>query len=119
MSLSSLWRLTPLAAALLICSEAHALELQPQVITGNPLGSEQLASPTTVLEGDELTLQHVLTTLVEHYEWDGLAERIDIRCFKSDPSIKSSLTFLRKTPWAREKVEGLYVKLMRTKRPLD
>lgn len=66
-----------------------------------------------------VTLQHVLTTLVEHYEWEGLAERIDIRCFKSDPSIKSSLTFLRKTPWAREKVEGLYVKLMRTKRPLD
>jgi len=57
MSLSSLWRLTPLAAALLISSEAHALELQPQVITGNPLGSEQLASPTTVLEGDDLTLQ--------------------------------------------------------------
>lgn len=57
MSLSSLWRLSPLAAALLICSEAHALELQPQVITGNPLGSEQLASPTTVLEGDDLTLQ--------------------------------------------------------------
>ena len=46
-----------------------------------------------------VTLQHVLTTLVEHYEWEGLAERIDIRCFKSDPSIKSSLTFLRKTPW--------------------
>ena len=66
-----------------------------------------------------VTLQHVLTTLVEHYEWAGLAERIDVRCFKSDPSIKSSLTFLRKTPWAREKVEGLYVKLMRTKRPLD
>lgn len=66
-----------------------------------------------------VTLQHVLTTLVEHYEWSGLAERIDVRCFKSDPSIKSSLTFLRKTPWAREKVEGLYVKLMRTKRPLD
>lgn len=43
-----------------------------------------------------VTLQHVLTTLVEHYEWSGLAERIDIRCFKSDPSIKSSLTFLRK-----------------------
>jgi len=66
-----------------------------------------------------VNLQHVLTTLVEHYEWEGLAERIDVRCFKSDPSIKSSLTFLRKTPWAREKVEGLYVKLMRTKRPLD
>ncbi len=40
-----------------------------------------------------VTLQHVLTTLVEHYEWEGLAERIDVRCFKSDPSIKSSLTF--------------------------
>ena len=57
MPLSPLWRLTPLAAALLIGSQAHALELQPQVITGNPLGSQQLASPTTVLEGDDLTLQ--------------------------------------------------------------
>jgi hypothetical protein len=63
-----------------------------------------------------VTLEHILTTLVEHYEWSGLAERIDIRCFKSDPSIKSSLTFLRRTPWAREKVERLYVKLQRTKR---
>lgn len=66
-----------------------------------------------------VTLEHVLTTLVTHYQWEGLAERIDIRCFKSDPSIKSSLTFLRKTPWARQKVEGLYVKLMRTKRPVE
>ena len=59
-----------------------------------------------------------ITALVAHYEWEGLAERIDIRCFKSDPSIKSSLTFLRKTPWAREKVERLYVKYARTKREL-
>ncbi|MGX9865982.1 VF530 family protein [Pseudomonas moraviensis] len=65
-----------------------------------------------------VTLERILNALVAHYEWSGLAERIDIRCFKSDPSIKSSLTFLRKTPWAREKVERLYVKLMRTKRPL-
>ncbi len=65
-----------------------------------------------------VTLEQILNALVTHYEWSGLAERIDIRCFKSDPSIKSSLTFLRKTPWAREKVERLYVKLMRTKRPL-
>ncbi len=65
-----------------------------------------------------VTLEQILNALVAHYEWSGLAERIDIRCFKSDPSIKSSLTFLRKTPWAREKVERLYVKLMRTKRPL-
>ncbi len=62
-----------------------------------------------------VTLEQILTVLVEHYEWSGLAERIDIRCFKSDPSIKSSLTFLRKTPWAREKVEGLYKKLHRSK----
>ncbi|RML59025.1 hypothetical protein ALQ93_100746 [Pseudomonas syringae pv. pisi] len=61
-----------------------------------------------------VTLEQILRALVEHYEWSGLAERVDIRCFKSDPSIKSSLTFLRKTPWAREKVEALYVKLHRS-----
>ncbi|WNW13700.1 VF530 family protein [Pseudomonas sp. DTU_2021_1001937_2_SI_NGA_ILE_001] len=60
-----------------------------------------------------VTLQRILEVLVEHYQWTGLAERIDIRCFKSDPSIKSSLTFLRKTPWAREKVEALYIRLQR------
>ncbi|MHC6224321.1 VF530 family protein [Pseudomonas sp. X10] len=60
-----------------------------------------------------VTLEQILTALVAHYQWQGLAERIDIRCFKSNPSIKSSLTFLRKTPWAREKVEQLYVKLQR------
>lgn len=63
-----------------------------------------------------VTLEQILNALVLHYTWEGLAERIDIRCFKSDPSIKSSLTFLRKTPWAREKVERLYIKLQRTKR---
>ncbi|WP_166358644.1 VF530 family DNA-binding protein [Pseudomonas akapageensis] len=60
-----------------------------------------------------VTLEQILNTLVAHYQWQGLAQRIDIRCFKSDPSIKSSLTFLRKTPWAREKVEQLYVQLQR------
>ncbi|AEF21529.1 VF530 family DNA-binding protein [Pseudomonas fulva] len=60
-----------------------------------------------------ITLQTILTELVEQFGWDGLAQRIDIRCFKSDPSIKSSLTFLRKTPWAREKVEALYLKRKR------
>ncbi|MDO9616809.1 MAG: VF530 family protein [Pseudomonas sp.] len=65
-------------------------------------------SPKNSLHG--VTLEAILTALVAQYGWDGLAERIDIRCFKSDPSIKSSLTFLRKTPWAREKVEGLYVR---------
>lgn len=56
-----------------------------------------------------LTLEKVVTSLVEHYGWDGLAQRIDINCFKSDPSVKSSLKFLRKTQWARDKVEHLYI----------
>ena len=63
-----------------------------------------------------VTLQAILVELVDTYGWSGLGQRIDIRCFKSDPSIKSSLTFLRKTPWAREKVEKLYVRYARTKR---
>ncbi|WP_070885417.1 VF530 family protein [Pseudomonas sp. D1-3] len=60
-----------------------------------------------------ITLQAILTELVDQLGWDGLAQRIDIRCFKSDPSLKSSLTFLRKTPWAREKVEALYLRQKR------
>jgi len=56
-----------------------------------------------------ITLEQVLTKLVEHYSWDELAQRININCFKSDPSIKSSLKFLRKTQWARDKVERLYI----------
>ncbi|WPC06318.1 VF530 family protein [Pseudomonas sp. MBLB4123] len=56
-----------------------------------------------------VTLEAMLTELVARLGWDGLAKRIDIRCFKSEPSIKSSLTFLRRTPWARQKVEALYL----------
>ena len=56
-----------------------------------------------------ITLEALLTELVASYGWDGLASRVDVRCFKSDPSIKSSLTFLRKTPWARTLVEQIYV----------
>lgn len=55
------------------------------------------------------TLENILTSLVEYYGWTELGTRIDIRCFNNDPSIKSSLKFLRKTPWAREKVEDLYI----------
>jgi uncharacterized protein (DUF2132 family) len=62
-----------------------------------------------------LTLERILTELVEFGGWDGLAGQIDIRCFKSDPSISSSLKFLRKTPWAREKVESLYLYMVREK----
>ena len=63
--------------------------------------------PNNPLHG--ITLETLLRRLVEHYHWQGLAERININCFKSDPSIKSSLKFLRRTPWAREKVETLYI----------
>ena len=71
------------------------------------------------MTGDPLhgiTLQMMLEFLVEKYGWDGLARRIDIRCFTNDPSIKSSLTFLRKTPWARSKVESLYLNSLRPAR---
>lgn len=54
-------------------------------------------------------MAQVLTKLHEHYGWNGLAERININFFKNDPSIKSSLKFLRKTEWARKKIEELYV----------
>lgn len=56
-----------------------------------------------------VTLESIVVKLVEYYGWDGLANRIRINCFKNDPSVKSSLKFLRKTPWAREQVEQLYL----------
>jgi uncharacterized protein (DUF2132 family) len=55
----------------------------------------------------------ILSALVAHYGWPDLGERIPVRCFLSDPSIKSSLAFLRRTPWAREKIEGLYLFMLR------
>ncbi len=57
-----------------------------------------------------ITLKEILTKLVEQHGWEKLAQQIDIRCFKSDPSINSSLKFLRTTPWARTKVEELYLR---------
>ena len=62
--------------------------------------------PNNPLHG--ITLEHMVKSLVEHYGWDELGIMINIRCFNNDPSVKSSLKFLRKTPWAREKVEELY-----------
>lgn len=56
-----------------------------------------------------LSLETIVTHLAKHYGWEELGELINIRCFQSDPSVKSSLKFLRKTPWAREKVEQLYL----------
>ena len=61
------------------------------------------------------TLEAILTKLVDHYSWEQLGNIITINCFKSNPSIKSSLTFLRKTPWARKKVEDLYIRTLDAK----
>jgi uncharacterized protein (DUF2132 family) len=69
------------------------------------------AQPRNPLHGK--TLEAILTELVAHYGWDGLAQRVALRCFSSQPSIGSSLKVLRKTPWAREKVEGLYRFMLR------
>ena len=70
--------------------------------------SEQ--QPNNPLHG--VTLEQIVNSLVEHYGWDEMGNRINIRCFNSDPSVKSSLKFLRKTPWAREKVEELYIYML-------
>ncbi len=67
--------------------------------------------PNNPLHG--ITLEKMLTDLVAHYGWMEMGSIINIRCFHSNPSMKSSLTFLRKTPWARSKVERLYLKYLR------
>jgi uncharacterized protein (DUF2132 family) len=76
------------------------------------MSTEQANNP---LHG--LTLESIVTRLEDHYGWEGLAQRIDVNCFKSDPSVKSSLKFLRKTQWARTKVEALYVSTFKTSSP--
>lgn len=67
--------------------------------------------PKNPLHG--ITLETIVTELVEHYGWPELGKQIDIRCFTHDPSIVSSLKFLRRTPWARAKVESLYLFVQR------
>ncbi|AUN98872.1 DUF2132 domain-containing protein [Bacteriovorax stolpii] len=74
-----------------------------------------MANNTNPLHGK--TLEAIVTELVEFYGFEELSQLIDINCFKSNPSVKSSLTFLRKTPWARTKVENLYVAYLREKSP--
>jgi len=66
--------------------------------------------PNNPLHG--MTLEKILNSLVEHYGWGELGIHVRIRCFNSNPSVKSSLTFLRKTPWARKKVEDLYLDML-------
>jgi uncharacterized protein (DUF2132 family) len=68
-------------------------------------------APRDPLHG--ITLEAMLNQLVAHFGWQDLAQRIPINCFASDPSVSSSLKFLRRTPWARTKVEGLYLFMLR------
>lgn len=69
------------------------------------------SQPRNPLHG--ITLEHIVVSLVAHYGWADLAERVRINCFTQDPSVASSLKFLRKTPWARDKVESLYLFMLR------
>jgi uncharacterized protein (DUF2132 family) len=63
-----------------------------------------------------MTLEAIVTALAAHYGWEDLGERVPVRCFTHEPSVSSSLKFLRKTPWARERVESLYLFMLREKR---
>ena len=76
-----------------------------------PESLETSTQPRNPLHG--MTLESIVTVLADHYGWVGLGERIPVRCFTHDPSVASSLKFLRKTPWARDKVEGLYLFMLR------
>jgi uncharacterized protein (DUF2132 family) len=70
--------------------------------------------PRNPLHG--ITLEHVVTELVAHFGWAELGQQVRIRCFVENPSVASSLKFLRKTPWARAKVESLYLFMLREKK---
>jgi uncharacterized protein (DUF2132 family) len=77
-------------------------------------GQEPLSADTQAgnpLHG--IKLEAIVSALANHYGWSALGQRINIRCFTSDPSVASSLKFLRKTPWAREKTESLYLFMLR------
>lgn len=73
--------------------------------------------PDNPLHG--VKLEQIIKALVDHFGWQILGEKVAINCFRTDPSIKSSLKFLRKTPWARQKVEQLYLNTFRTKKKFE
>lgn len=75
------------------------------------MSTEQRRNP---LHG--ITLEQIVTELVEHFGWVELGQQVNIRCFNENPSVASSLKFLRKTPWARSKVESLYLFMLREKK---
>lgn len=73
-----------------------------------------MEQPKNPLHG--ITLERIVTELVEHFGWPELGQQVRIQCFQNDPSVPSSLKFLRRTPWAREKVESLYLFMLREKK---
>jgi uncharacterized protein (DUF2132 family) len=86
----------------------------------DPTSAQQPAMPTPEAKPTQarnplhgLTLESIVTQLADFYGWDGLGQHMPIRCFTHDPSVGSSLKFLRKTPWARDKVESLYLFMLR------
>lgn len=83
----------------------NAVELiASEIVNHTPMTTSHPRDP---LHG--VTLETIVTTLVERHGWAELGRRLPVRCFLNNPSVKSSLTFLRKTPWARERVEGMYI----------
>lgn len=86
--------------------------LPPEPAT--PVPEQPPSQPRNPLHG--MTLEAIVNALAEQYGWDELGQRIPVRCFTHDPSTASSLKFLRKTPWAREKVEDLYLYMLREAR---
>lgn len=82
---------------------SHCLTFMPPGQVNNPLHG--------------ITLETIVTELVKRMGWEAMADEIDIRCFRYDPSVKSSLQFLRKTPWARAKVEQLYLRALAQANP--
>ena len=80
-------------------------------MTQTNLPAAAQAQHNNLLHG--ITLEAIVTALATHYGWAELAARIPVRCFSHDPSIASSLKFLRRTPWARDKVEALYIQMRR------
>jgi hypothetical protein len=87
-----------------LCGGDYAFNNYRSYVCISGMSEEQ---PKNALHG--ITLESVVLRLVEHYGWEELANKISINCFKSDPTVKSSLKFLRKTPWARDQVEKLYI----------
>ena len=91
---------------------AHTTEPAPAPTP--PAGAAPAKQARNPLHG--ITLEAMVVALADYFGWDELGRRIPIRCFQIDPSVGSSLKFLRKTPWAREKVESLYLFMLRERR---